>query len=82
MPGRSADSFDLAAHHRKRIRQLEAHCDHLDAYRTKLERLLGQALTIATANTNVTPRALLELLDDLDNAGVKATDLADKQIAA
>lgn len=74
--------FDLAAHHRNRIRQLEAHCDHLDAYRCKLERLLGQTITIATAHTNVTPRALLELLNELDNAGIKATDLADKPIAA
>lgn len=68
-------TFDLAAHHRHRIRQLEAHCDHLDAYRCKLERLLGQTLVIATAHTQCTPRALLELLEELDTAGVKATDL-------
>jgi hypothetical protein len=60
--------FDLERHRREKLRRSEARAESLDAYRCKLERLLGRALAVACAETDATPLALLDVLEDLDTA--------------
>ena len=76
-------AFDRDRHRRAKLRQAVARADSLDTYRCRLERLLGLALTMAVAGTDVEPLALLDVLADLDTAtqedtgGLSAARLAD-----
>lgn len=62
----SATVFDADAHRRRENRRLRERNEFLETERVRLERLLGQALNVAVGGTNVTPGALLDVLDDLD----------------
>jgi len=60
----SATAFDAVAHHRARSRRAEARADALELQRTKLERLLGVALRVATGDgRDADPLALLRAIE-------------------
>lgn len=69
-------SFDLAAHQRARLRTLEDEVRYLRSHRDRLERLLGYAVTVATAGTETTPLALLAALEDVDARASASVDVA------
>ena len=64
MRGRSR--FSVNRYRRDRLVALERRVKLLEGERVRLERLLGQALVIATAKTPATPIALLGVLCELE----------------
>ena len=65
----SATAFDAVAHHRTRTRRAEARADALELQRTKLERLLGVALRVATVDgRDADPLVLLRVIEEIDRA--------------
>jgi hypothetical protein len=67
--------FDREQHQREKIRRLETRLVALEQHRAKLERLLAGALVVAVGHTTCTVRELLDLLEELDDAGVRVGDL-------
>lgn len=59
--------FDLDAHRRNRLRDADRRIESLIVYRAQLERILPQALVVASAGTGVTPGALLDVLERTDD---------------
>lgn len=59
--------FDLARHHRDRIRDLDRRVTTLDADNRRLYRLLGLALLVATSDgRECSPQALLAVVCAID----------------
>lgn len=67
--------FDLAQHHRDKIRRLEQSVAWHETYRAKLEQLLAAALVVAVGSSGCPPLALLDLLEELHDAGLPVAQL-------
>ena len=59
-------AFDRDARRRERLRRAEARATWLDDYRCQLERILALALRVAVGGTDVSPEALLAVLEEMD----------------
>jgi hypothetical protein len=58
--------FCVEQHRREKLAKLQRENAHLRDHACRLERLLAQAVDVATRGTGVTPLALLAVLEQLD----------------
>jgi hypothetical protein len=58
--------FDVEQHRRDKLARLQRENEHLHDHVRRLERLLAQAVDVATRGTGVTPLTLLAVLQELD----------------
>ena len=58
--------LEVEQHRREKLASLQRENEHYRNYARRLERILGQAVDVATRGTGVGPLALLAVLEDLD----------------
>jgi hypothetical protein len=59
-------SLDVEQRRREKLARLQRESEHYRNYARRLERILAQAVDVATRGTGVGPLALLAVLEELD----------------